>query len=95
MITASNTALMTISTFAHLKFRPNLFYRANKRSWFSHIQHVQCGYLGRSGYMNLLESLNMTKNEIHNFSYHYIQKYFKRIVVPYEYIIQSKARIVI
>ena len=99
MITTRNTASMNISTFAHLKFHLNVFYSAYKRNWFSHIQHVQFGHLGGSRasvvHNKLLESLKMTKSEIQTFSYHYIQKSFKRIAVSCEPIAEFKARIVI
>ena len=35
MVTTSNTAVMTISTFAHLKFRPAIFYSSTK--WYSNV----------------------------------------------------------
>ena len=40
MITTSNTAVMTISTFAHLKFRLYCFYSSNKWNWYSNIKGV-------------------------------------------------------
>ena len=99
MITTSNTALITISIFAHLKFHLNLIYSANKMNWFSHSRYVQYDFLGgltnRAVHINLLDSLKIAKFRIQRFSYHYIQNDLKRVSVSYEYIIQPKARIVI
>ena len=100
MITTSNTAVMTISTFSNLKFRLNSFYSAYKRNWLSHIQHVQSNYLGRSTrdgvvHINLLESLKLSNNNNLSFSYHYIQEDWQGIIVSYDSIVESKIRIAV
>ena len=99
MVTTSNTALMTISTFAHLKFYLSLIYSAKKMNWLSHSRYVQCDFLGgsanRAVHINLLESMNMANTKSQSFSYHHIQNDLKQIIVSYEHISQPKVRIVI
>ena len=99
MLITSNKAIMTISTFSHLEFKLSLIYSANKMNWFSHSRYVQYDFLGglanHAIHINLLESLKMANNKIQHFSYHYIQKDLKQIIVSYEYSIQTRARILI
>ena len=96
MVTTSNTAVMTIATFAHLKFQLHLFYSITKWSWYPNIKAVYAGMLSDVTYpLDLVTTLQMRNRVFKALSYHFIQTNFNRINISFGSIVASKAQIVI
>ena len=96
MITTSNTAVMTISTFAHLKFQLHLFYSITKWSWYPNIKAVYAGMLSDVTYpLDLVTTLQMRNRVFKALTYHFIQADFKQINISLDSIVASNAHIVI
>ena len=96
MITTSNTAVMTISIFAHLKFKLHLFYSITKWSWYPNIKAVYAGMLSDVRYiLDLVTSLLVRNRVFKALSFHFIQTQFHRINISLDSIVASKAHIVI
>ena len=96
MLTTSNTAVMNISTFAHLKFRLHLFYSISKWTWYSNIKAAYAGMLSDVVYpLDLVMSFQMRNRVFKALSYHFIQADFNRINISLELFVASEARVVI
>ena len=96
MITTSNTAVMTISTFAHLKFKLHLFHSITKWSWYPNIKAVYAGMLSDVTYpLDLVTTLQMRNRVFKALSYHFIQADFNQINISFDSIVASKAGIAI
>ena len=95
MITTSNTAVMTISTYAHLKFRLYCFYSSTKWSWYSNIKGVYSHIVANLTYTLNLLTFQKTDRLFKTCTYHFIQADFKQIYISFGSNVESKARIVI
>ena len=95
MIT-SNTAVMTISAFAHLKFQLHLFYSSTKWDWYLNVEGVYSGILSQLTYrLDLGLAFRKANHSLRKISYHFLHSDYKRIIISHDSIINSHARIVI
>ena len=96
MITTSNTAVMTISAFAHLKFQLHLFYSSTKWDWYFNVEGVYSGILSQVTYrFDLGLAFRKANHSLRKISYHFLHSDYKRIIISHDSIINSHARIVI
>ena len=96
MITTSNTAEITISTFAYMKFELHLLYSSTKWSWYPNIKSVYSAMLSNLTYpLDLVTTLQMSNRIFKAFTYHFIQADYKQVNIIIDSIVNSVARIVI
>ena len=96
MITTSNTAVITISTFAHLKYRLQLFYSSTKWGWYSNIEGVHSRITSNLQFhLDLLTSFQIANRLFKMITYHFLQSDFKQIIISPDSIVNSHARVVV
>ena len=95
MITTSNTAVITISTFAHLTYRLQLFYSSTKWGWYSKVKGVYTSITSNLGFHLDLTTFRMRHRLFKKVSYNFVQSDFKQIIISHDSIVDSSARIVL
>ena len=96
MLTTNNTAVIIISTFAHLKFQLHLFYSSTKWGWYANIKGVYTSITSDVKFhLDLHTAFQIRHRLFKKASYHFLQSDFKQIIISHDSIVDSNARIVV
>ena len=95
MIITNNTAQITISNFAYLRFRLNMFYIACKAQWFTMMGYENSSIVPHIVNVNLFPSFRNPHEDHIKFSYHFLQIDYKQIIFSVKSIAKSNVNVVI